>query len=160
MGNNRFSLWAVNHLPAFIILAPERVFVGLAAIMVGVGTFIPGTSSDALESVYYKWLVLEWGLSLIVGGVAKVTGLYMSTKVRSGKSRSYEETARFLELVGAGLIGLGAATYGLTVAWAYGADAYVAWTVFILMALANWLRILISNAGRAKLRGVSVDQGE
>lgn len=142
------AMWLTKRLPVFLILEPERVFIGFAAFVIGLTAFWFPARSASLQDSYNAWYVLLWGITLIVGGLAKMTGLYMSAHVREGKSKEYELTARSLERMGASLIALGASIFASVMINAYGFNAAITVILFIALAAANTVRVIISAAGR------------
>jgi hypothetical protein len=136
-------------MPLFVILQPERVFLALAAILIGAGFYVrPGTVH---QSELPAWLLIEISVTLIAGGVVTVMGLYLSSRQRTRKSPGKELRSRSMERFGASLIAFGSATYGAGSILAYGWGAFFVGTIMIIFSFVNILRVLISTAGRSIL---------
>jgi hypothetical protein len=146
---HKFARWAVKHMPMFVILQPERVFIGIIGILLGVGFYVrPGGINSSSMSM---WLLAEISMSFFFGGIIKLVGLKLSTGQRVRKSIVKEQQARALERLGASLIGLGAISYGLGALILYGRNALILIIIMLTMGGTNIVRLLISTAGRSYL---------
>lgn len=135
--------WAPVRLVAEF--GPERLLLNFACVLIGLGGLIQ--TPDGLLELWPAWFVYEWSAGMLVGGVCALWGIVGQ--------------ARTAEWVGYVCIGTAALIYGVSVLVAFGLDAARIGILFLAVALAKGIRLLLSYAARAQLlRMGREEQGE
>jgi presenilin-like A22 family membrane protease len=146
----RIALRLSRHLPEPLLAQPERIFINVAAILLGLAALVPPPGGIADQWPY--WFRLEWAGAMVLAGVAAVHGTWTG----------YRPTER----LGAGLFSLGAAAYGLQAAITYDWGATGTVLIFVFLSLAKALRVIRSLAVTASItesirdRGTGADQAD
>lgn len=134
---DRLLLWLVAHIPTPVLVAPERVLIQVAVIVIGLtGVTVarPGSLVDLLPT----WLVYEWAATLLIGGVASMAGHWRGH--------------RRLDRMGSWLLIIGASTYAVGVLLTGGLRATTAAVIYLGIAGAAATRLLVGSAAWAKVR--------
>jgi hypothetical protein len=139
----------VKHFPNALIKQPERVFIGVLAVMLGVGSLLRLTPT--IDKAFSEWIALEWGLTLILGGATKLSGLAIGNHNRADMTQEHEEMGRSLERVGSLLVMIGSFTYVGAVLSAVGIAGFVSIVTYTLLGVTSAIRLLSSSAGRSLL---------
>lgn len=130
--------WLIEHIPARLLLEPERYTLALGFLVIGADAVFLGSPASVLGQIPDASLInLEVGIALMFGGLCTLMGLW-SKKI-------------WLKRLGAALIIMGC--FGLIAGvWLYGekSDTPVA-IVYGLFAVTYSLRLLASTAERIKL---------
>jgi len=140
----------VRHFPNVLIKEPERLFIGVLALVLGFGALLDLT--PAVESAFPEWIAAEWGVTCLIGGAAKIVGLTIAFDSPAGMTVDREQLARSLERLGALLIVVGSFTYVGAVITFSGSKGFVGMATYTLLGLFNLVRLISSSAGRALLR--------
>jgi hypothetical protein len=139
----------VKHFPSAVIKQPERVFIGVLALVLGCGSLLGWTPS--IHTAFPAWIALEWGVTLFLGGLAKTLGLGIGNASPAAMSTDREELGRSLERLGSWLVVVGSFTYVGAVIQVAGGAGFVAIATYTLLGVANLARLLSSSAGRSLL---------
>jgi hypothetical protein len=134
----RMAYKAISVIPESYALAPERALVNIACILMGSSVlFVSSHSASSLVSTWPFWLVLEWGLGMIVGGLACMIGQNKANSplVRTGQL----------------LIAACCLFYAFDLVFTFGARAVLTAVIFLCLAIAKLIRICVSSAVRAGL---------
>jgi hypothetical protein len=162
MSHKKWSIKVVNSLPLFVIREPERVFIAGASFLLGISAFVSAIAIDIAMKIP-NWLMWQWGFIFTLGGIAKIVGLYRSSKAAApGKAQSTATALDgiALERAGAALIALGSFTYMLMLIYVAGINGYVSQIIFGMLCIANILRLVISSAGMSVLEAVREEENE
>lgn len=124
------TLRVAKRLPEPLLASPERIFVNVAAILIGCAGLWPppGSPVDAWPQV----VQYEWAVSMMVGGYAALHGAW------TGYRRS--------ERLGAALFAFCAFQFAIQVVHLAGLRGLVTTTLFVLLAAAKVVRIIRSVA--------------
>lgn len=136
-------LWLVDHLPAPVLMAPERVLIQVCVVIIGItGLTVarPGSLSELLPT----WLVVEWAATLLAGGLASMVG--------------YWRDMRRLDRMGSSLVLLGSVTYAAGVLITAGLRGMPAVVIYLGIAGAAAVRLLVGSAAWARVRAGRRDQ--
>jgi hypothetical protein len=132
-----------------VIKQPERVFIGVLALVLGCGSLLGLTPS--IHTALPAWIALEWGITLFLGGAAKTVGLGIGNANPAAMSPHREELGRSLERLGSWLVVVGSFTYVGAVIQVVGQAGFATIATYTLLAVANLARLLSSSAGRSLL---------
>jgi hypothetical protein len=140
----RWGEWIITKIPNRLLAEPERFALALCFIIIGIdAAFLGGPTSVFGGIEKARLLNVEYGACLIVGGTAKILGLWVRRiwAVRLG--------AAFIIM---GCLGI---VIGV---WLYvGEEGLPAALVYGLFALTYTLRLLSSTAARIKLHRKAKD---
>lgn len=129
----RKALQVSRYVPEPLLAQPERVFINLAAILLGVSALWPPPGSVADH--WPSWFRLEWALAMVVGGAAALHGTWTG----------YPLTER----LGAGLFACAALAFGSQAWLSFGWAGTGTTMIFVALASAKCLRIMRSLATTA-----------
>jgi hypothetical protein len=134
----RTAYRAIRFIPESYALAPERALVNIACVLIGLSVlFVSHHSSESLVARWPFWLVLEWGIGMILGGLAAMIGI---TRADSPMTRT-----------GQLLIALCCAFYAVDLVLTFGLRAVLTSVIFLSISGAKLIRICVSSAVRAGL---------
>jgi hypothetical protein len=133
----RLALRALRFIPRMIADAPERVLINFAAILIGLAGLLTPISPASLLARWPHWLIIEWSLSMLFGGLAALIGL---------------GTRRWsLERLGVSLLGLATAFYGFNLIVGFWPRGLLSGLIFLGIAAAKTVRFIVASAARARL---------
>jgi hypothetical protein len=112
---------------------PERLLLNFGCVLIGIGGLVE-EPSGVLES-WPAWFVVEWALAMILGGLCALWGI--------------ARQSRTVEWVGYVCIGAAALVFGASCLWVLGWEALRVATMFLAIAAAKGVRLLLSYAARA-----------
>lgn len=116
-------------------LGPERLLINFACILIGIGALADKPPADSTLASWPRWLVYEWAVAMLVGGVCALWGIVGRHRVA--------------EWVGYVCIGLAAAGFGLSSLIDVGTPALRVGLIFLAIAAAKGVRLLLAYAARA-----------
>lgn len=120
-----------------ILQAPERVGLKTACVVIGLAVLFTPAQPASLRALLPEWVVLQWGGTLLVGGVATLGGIAWAS--------------RSIERLGVGLVGVGFTVYGLAVLRVAGIDGIPGGLLFLVIAAACFIRLWMSGRGRRSI---------
>lgn len=127
------SLRLVRKLPVVIVNAPERVVLNAAFVLVGLSAFVTDTG-DAAVSAWPVWVLIAWSGCMIAGGLSVLVGMF--------RGRTSTERLGYVLVAPACLI------YGVSVLWVRGPASIPVFLIFLGLAFAKLIRLVISSAER------------
>jgi hypothetical protein len=122
------------HIPEPLLAGPERVFINLAAILMGLTAFGPPKGSVPAE--WPVWFQVEWGVAMVVAGLAALHGTWTN----------YRPSER----LGAGLFAICALVYAVT-AIDLGRRGTFVFVIFGALSVAKVVRIIRSLAASGQI---------
>lgn len=129
---------AATFLPQPIAEAPERVFINVICVAVGIAVLM----SDDSSALWTREAQRAWALAMLAGGVAALVGYWGShARGRTGA----------LERVGYLTIMLASLAYSVRVVDVFGWRGVPIGLAFLGFAAAKAVRLLISGAAREQL---------
>lgn len=131
----RIAIWLTGHLPPTLVRETERVVLAAGITCTGIGSLLATSTPGTIATVLPVWLLVEWSLTLIVGGVFTLIGMF------TGR--------RTVERAGITLTGLGAVTYAGALAYVGGPRAWIVALLFLAVSLAALIRLASSTAANA-----------
>lgn len=117
-------------------LGPERLLINFACALIGLGAMVEPPSTTSVLAQWPRWFVYEWAAAMLVGGVCALWGIV-------GRHR-------LTEWVGYVCIGAAALLFGLASLLELGTPALRVGLLFLAIAAAKGVRILLAYAARAK----------
>jgi hypothetical protein len=144
-------VWLTKRLPYILIREPERIALIAAYVVIGSSVLL-GLSPVSLSNRLPRWIVLEWGLTLGLGGAATLFGMMLSTRGTLHDDTEMILRGRIFERVGTGATCTGSMIYGLALlrlGWSGAAPG----AIFVALSLAGTIRLLVSTSGKAILTG-------
>lgn len=136
------SLWMAKFLPQPLAAAPERVLINFACAVVGLARLVSTSQSNLWPAEVGN----AWATLMFLGGLAALIGYWRG----SGR----QLPASSLERVGYLTIGLAALAYAVALIIEYGWSGAFVGAIFIGIAAAKAIRLVVSSAARASvLRG-------
>jgi hypothetical protein len=133
--------WLATVLPQPAAEAPERVLVNFACVLIGVSALAverPGS----LLALWPEGVVTTWAMAMAAGGAFALVGYW-------NYPRRY--WARPLERLGYLGIFLAASVYGVGVIVVFGWQGAFSGTIYLSIALAEAVRLLVTSAYRTVL---------
>lgn len=140
---HRVALRLSLRVPEPLLAQPERVFINVAAIVLGFAALWP--PPDSIASVWPDWFRLEWAAAMILGGMAALHGTWTGY--------------RLTERLGAALFACGAAVWAVQAWLLFGLAALGPVLIFAFLAAAKTLRVLRSLATSAVIAESLRDRG-
>lgn len=123
----------VRHMPAPVLLNPERVTIKAAVTLIGV-TALVAVRPSSLSALLPHWVIYVWGVTWLLGGLFGLGGYWLSY--------------RPVEMAGHRLIVLGATVYAVAIGVRVGAPAYAVIVLVGFVAVPSIVRMLIASAAR------------
>ena len=134
---DRIVDWLLAHIPAPILLNPERVAIKFAVALSGLVSMLV-VRPASLNALLPHWIVLIWGATWLLGGMFGLVG--------------YWRSHRPLEMAGHRLIILGVIVYGTSVAEVAGSRAVTTVILISVIAACSATRLLIASGSRLSRR--------
>ncbi len=125
--------------------SPERIFLKFAVAMVGVGILLNAGRSTSIFASLPRFVVVELGLTFVLGGTSALVGIVFSR--------------RALERFGLAATAFASLSYAVIVAVLYGLQGVASITIFVGLAAASLVRLLVSSAAARVLEAVEVHAG-
>lgn len=126
--------WLIAHIPAPLLVNPERVAVAGAIALIGATTLV-FVRPASLSALLPHWVIYLWGVTWLLGGLFALVGNWRCW--------------RAVEMAGHRLIILGAVVYGLAVAVAAGLTGFVSiLLIAIVVGLPSAIRLLVAAGSR------------
>lgn len=133
----KLALWVIRIIPRPVADAPERILLNFACILIGLAGLLTPINTQSLLYQWPHWLVIEWSLSMIFGGLSALVGL---------------STHRWsLERLGVLLVALSTAFYGVSLLVSFWPRGILSALIFLGIATAKTVRFVVSSAARARL---------
>lgn len=115
---------------------PERLLINFACSLIGLGAIIePPEPGQSVLADWPRWFVYEWAAAMLVGGCCALWGITRGHRV--------------WEWVGDVCIGCAAALFGALSLAELGAPALRVGLIFLAIAAAKGVRLLLAYAARA-----------
>lgn len=134
--------WLVQRLattlPRKIAEAPERVLINVAVAIIGLAA-LTTESPGSLLAVWPDGFDVTWALAMTLGGGFAVVGYWNNLRHRWANS---------LERLGYLLILLASVVYGVGVIVAFGWQGLAAGVLYLMIAFAKLVRLLVTSAYR------------
>lgn len=130
-------------LPRPLAAAPERVLINFACILIGVAGLV-AERPGSLLTLWPWWVAVEWALVMAGGGLAALVGYW-------NRQTSQREIWGSLERVGYLAIFLAAVLYGVGVIVVFGWSGFFSGVVYLGIAGAKFVRIVVSVSARNHL---------
>lgn len=115
---------------------PERLLINFACALIGIGVLVDEPSEGSVMSGWPRWFVYEWAVAMLVGGCCALWGIIRE--------------ARTVEWIGYVCIGSSALLFGLASLIGLGTSALRVGLLFLAIAVAKGVRLLLAYAARAK----------
>jgi hypothetical protein len=131
----RIAIAVTKRLPPIFIADTERIGLSLGFVVIGAVSLSTLDNPSVFTNTYAKYIVVLWSITLIVGGVLTIWGMYF------GK--------RLTERAGITLAGIGCATYGITLIIGGGGRSILVGALFVVLAIVKAIRLLVSTASAA-----------
>lgn len=144
MRRERLVRWLATLLPQPIAQAPERVLINFACAVVAVSAFI-GEHTDTSRDLLARWpagSAQAWSLFMLAGSLCALVGYWNNPRRRW--ANSVERLGYLLILITSLVLGIGAALV-------FGWSGVRVWAIFLSIALAKAVRLLITSAFRTYL---------
>jgi hypothetical protein len=129
--SQKAAFWIVDRMPKVLIQDTERVVLNVATGSIGVTSLLalrePGTIAEVLSIP----LLVLWSVTLILGSIFVLIGMTKSFRV--------------VERAGLMLTSIGCATYASALFSVGGVRAQIIGIVFIGIALAKVIRLIVSS---------------
>lgn len=135
--------WLVRHIPEPILASPERVFLNFACALLGAAALV--SEPQQLLALWPWWAVYEWAAALFLGGVFALVG--------------YWREKRPLARLGYLLLMMSCAIYGVAVLIVFGWDGVRTGVIFLGIAVAKFVRLLLGTAIRNAVLQAGRDLG-
>lgn len=132
-----WTRWLANLVPEPVAAAPERVLINVVCVLVGLAVLISRNSS-----LWPQPVARAWAAAMICGGLAVIVGYWNSYRDQSRRWAGSLERVGYLAILLAGL------AYGVQVIVAYGWRGLPVGAVFLGIAAAKAIRLLVSSAAR------------
>lgn len=132
---DRLGMKLLYRLPEVLLGAPERVFLALSMVLIGIGIVIAEVTGRLPISSLNTLVIFELAASFMVGGVCSLYGMH-------AKKRS-------IERLGLASTAFAAFSYAAVLAVLYGWSAITSILIFLALAGAKVLRLLVSHATQA-----------
>lgn len=139
--------WLATVLPLKIAEAPERVLINVMCVLIGAAVLL----SDQSGRLWPPVVSYVWAVMLIVGGAAALVGYWRNP---SGS------LARPLERLGYLVVGAASLAYGVRALWVVGWAAVPIAGIFLGIAFAKAVRLLVSSAARDSVLRSGEARGE
>lgn len=143
---DRLGMKLLYRLPEVLLAAPERVFLAVAMFLVGVGIVVNEVTERLPISALPTLIVLELAASFMVGGFCSLYGMH-------SKKRS-------IERLGLASTAFAAVSYAAVLAVLYGWPAIFSVLIFLALAGAKVLRLLVSHATQVVTQRVVYNSDE
>jgi hypothetical membrane protein len=128
-------------LPQKIAEAPERVLINFACVLIGVSALITQRPGSLL-TVWPDGFPETWALAMLSGGVLALVGYWNNPRRRWANS---------IERLGYLLILVASLIYGIGVLAVFGQQGLASGVIYLSIALAKSVRLLITSAFRTYL---------
>lgn len=139
----------LHALPEGFIARPEAAFLAILCFGTGIPTALGATQSRALYQLLPSGVLNAWGVALIVGSTAVLSGI-LSIEIRDG----YEVIRRAAAYrLGLRLLGLSSVVYGLAIVVVGGVAGLLPAGWIWSFAVAMWVRL-------ATTKGVELEHQE
>lgn len=139
-------------LPEPLAAAPERVLINFAVILIGAAALLSERPGSLLE-LWPWWVAVEWAFVMAGGGLAALVGYWKRQKSRW-------ELWGSLERVGYLAIFLAALLYGVGVIVVFGWSGFFSGAVYLGIAWAKAVRLIVSSAARTHLLQAAAGPGD
>lgn len=136
----RFSIAVTRHLHPIFIRDTERIGLSSAFVVIGINSLIALREQGAFEGIPL-WAYIEWSLTLILGGLFTIWGMFRSM--------------RLLERVGISLAAIGTFTYGIALISINRERAIILGIFFLFLTVVKLTRLMVSTAANAATNGGS-----
>lgn len=132
----RLAARTLRFIPVWLALEPERVLINAACVVIGVLALVRQPRPDSVLAAWPEFLRVEWGLGMAVGGFLVVYGFVRKRRV--GR---------------VGLLAVALCSLSFVVSsWLdFGLDKFLVGVIFLFVALAKLLRLLVSSGVRAHM---------
>lgn len=127
----------LRYIPEWLAQEPERVLINAACVIIGIMALSRDPRPDSVLAQWPAFIRVEWGLAMSVGGGLVLYG-YIRNKRASGR-------VGLLAVASASLFYVGASSMS------FGLDRFLVAVIFLFIALAKLLRLLVSSAVRAHM---------
>jgi hypothetical protein len=136
---------AVNRLatllPLKLAVAPERVLINSACVLIGVAA-LAVVKPGSLLALWPAWVAYAWPATMAFGGAAALIGYWNNPRRRWANS---------LERTGYLAILLASVVYGVGLIVVFGWQGIFSALLFFCIAFAKAVRLLVSSAARANV---------
>lgn len=136
MPRGRVVHWLVRHIPEPLMAAPERVLINFACLLIGISGLI-AVRPGSLLALWPRWVAYEWAAAMLVGGACALFG-YWTGRISVAR-------------LGYLLICFASLTYGVAVLVVFGKQGAATGVIFLGIAVAKALRLLLGSAIRAAI---------
>lgn len=127
------SLRVVRKLPLVIVHSPERVVLNLAFILIGFSGIFADEAGTILAT-WPAWVLAAWGLGMVSGGASVLWGMFRHLTS--------------VERLGYVLVTPACLVYAFSALWTRGASGLPVFLIFLGLACAKIIRMIISSAAR------------
>jgi hypothetical protein len=131
----------VRLLPTALVASPERVVLNSSFVLIGAGSFL-AAGEGSVPGSWPEWVLVAWSLAMIVGGLSVLVGMFRSNTT--------------VERLGYLLVGPACLLYGTTVLFVRGWPGLASALIFLGLAAAKAIRMIISSAER----DITIEYGE
>lgn len=132
----RLAARTLRFIPEWLALEPERVLINAACVVIGVLALAQDPRPDSVVAAWPVWLRVEWALGMAVGGFLVVYGFVRKRRV--GRVGLLSVALCSLFYVGSSFLN-------------FGLDRFLVAIIFLFIALAKLLRLLVSSGVRAHM---------
>lgn len=140
MRRERLVQWLATLLPEPIAKAPERILINFACVLIGVSALL-SERPGSLLALWPPGFAEAWSLGMAFGGALALTGIWHAGRAWSNS------VARLGYL----LICVTALIYGVGVIVVFGWQGAASGVVYLGIAFAKAVRLLITSAYRSYL---------
>lgn len=135
--SQKIALKVTSWLPKSLITDTERIGLSLGFMAVGATSLMALNDhpQSALAELMPLWAVVEWSITLFLGGLLTIWGIQISN--------------RRVERVGIMLAAIGCLTYGISVLIQGSGRAKVVGILFLVLFLIKMIRLMVSTASAA-----------
>lgn len=141
--SERLVRWLVQRVPEPILASPERVLINFACILIGTAAFV-GARPGSLLALWPRWVAYEWAFAMLLGGTFALVGFW----------RHRRSIARLGYL----LICVASLVYGIGVLVVFGGQGVASGVIFLGIAVAKALRLVLGSAVRNSIIQSGRDQ--
>lgn len=133
MPGGRVRTKLARRFPNPILEDPERVLINAACVLIGLGALLT-VRPGSLLALWPRWVAVEWAVAMLVGGACALFGFLR------GK--------RSMARLGYLLIAAASVVYGVGVMIVFGWQGLPPGLIFIGLAAAKVIRLLVGSARR------------
>ena len=133
--------WAATLLPEPMAVAPERVLINGACVLIGLASLLQ-QQPGSLHAIWPQGAVVSWSVLMLAGGLSALLGYW---------NYPHRNWSRPVERLGYLCLLIATSVYGVGVLVVFGWQGAFAGAIYLSIAASKAIRLLVTSAYRSYL---------